>query len=135
MYEIAKELHFCYGHRLMNHKGKCKRLHGHNAKVLITVATENLDVDGMVMDFSDLKKEVSNWVDEQFDHQMLLHKDDPIVPALKAGNEPFRMLEVHPTAENLARLIFEFVKKLQFPVKVKEVILWETASCFARYSD
>jgi 6-pyruvoyltetrahydropterin/6-carboxytetrahydropterin synthase len=132
MYQIAKELHFCYGHRLMNHNGKCKRLHGHNAKVLITVEAENLDTDGMVMDFSDLKRDVSNWIDDQFDHQMLLHKDDPIVAALTASGEPFRILEVHPTAENLARLIFEFVKNLKFPVV--EVILWETNSCFARYS-
>jgi len=132
MYQIAKELHFCYGHRLMNHGGKCKRLHGHNAKVQITVESENLNSDGMVMDFSDLKREVSNWIDEQFDHQMLLHKDDPIVAALTASGETFRILEVHPTAENLARLIFDFVKNLQFPVV--EVILWETNSCFARYS-
>jgi 6-pyruvoyltetrahydropterin/6-carboxytetrahydropterin synthase len=133
MYRIAKELHFCYGHRLMNHKGKCKRLHGHNAKVLITVEAENLDSGGMVMDFSDLKRDVSNWIDDQFDHQMLLHKDDPIVDALKAGGESFRILEVHPTAENLARLIFDFVKDLHFPVV--EVTLWETNSCFASYSD
>ncbi len=132
MYRIAKELQFCYGHRLMNHKGKCKRLHGHNAKVLITVEAENLDSDGMVMDFSDLKRDVSNWIDDQFDHQMLLHMDDPIVDALKAGGEPFRILEVHPTAENLARLIFDFVKNLHFPVV--EVTLWETNSCFASYS-
>jgi 6-pyruvoyltetrahydropterin/6-carboxytetrahydropterin synthase len=132
MYQIAKELHFCYGHRLMNHGGKCKRLHGHNAKVQITVEAVNLDADGMVMDFSDLKREVSNWIDEQFDHQMLLHKDDPIIAALTTSGETFRALEVHPTAENLARLIFEFVKQLQFPVV--EVILWETNSCFARYA-
>jgi 6-pyruvoyltetrahydropterin/6-carboxytetrahydropterin synthase len=132
MYQIAKELHFCYGHRLMNHNGKCKRLHGHNAKVLITVEAENLDSDGMLMDFSDLKKDVSNWIDEKFDHQMLLHKDDPIVAALTASGEPFQILEVHPTAENLAHLIFDFVKDLHFPVV--DVTLWETNSCFARYS-
>lgn len=133
MYEIAKELHFSFGHRLMNHKGKCKRLHGHNAKVSISVSSENLDVDGMVMDFSDLKNAVSGWIDEQFDHQMLLHKDDPIAPILKAAGEPFRILDVHPTAENLARLIFDFVKEANFPVK--EVIFWETTSCCVRYSD
>lgn len=132
MYRIAKELHFCYGHRLMNHKGKCKRLHGHNARVLITVETKQLDADGMVMDFSDLKKDVSNWLDEQFDHQMLLFKEDPIVPALKSSGEPFRILDVHPTAENLARLIFDYVKELGFPVS--EVTLWETHSCFASYA-
>ncbi|MDR3616226.1 MAG: 6-carboxytetrahydropterin synthase QueD [Candidatus Obscuribacterales bacterium] len=132
MYQIAKELHFCYGHRLMNHNGKCKRLHGHNAKVLITVEAENLDSDGMLMDFSDLKRDVSNWIDEKFDHQMLLHKDDPIVAALTASGEPFQILEVHPTAENLAHLIFDFVKDLHFPVV--DVTLWETNSCFARYS-
>ncbi|MES9926921.1 MAG: 6-carboxytetrahydropterin synthase, partial [Candidatus Thiodiazotropha sp. 6PDIVS] len=35
MYTVTKEIHFCYGHRLLNHKGKCRHLHGHNATAVI----------------------------------------------------------------------------------------------------
>ncbi|HEY9758072.1 MAG TPA: 6-carboxytetrahydropterin synthase QueD [Oculatellaceae cyanobacterium] len=131
VYEIGKDLYFSYGHRLMNHAGKCKLLHGHNAKVTIKVASEYLDQDGMVMDFSDLKTLVKSFLDEQFDHQMLLHKDDPAVPVLQSIGEPLRLLDVHPTAECLAKLIFDHI--LENNIRPLEVILWETESCFASY--
>ncbi len=131
MHEIAKDLHFSYGHRLMNHAGKCKMLHGHNARVTIRLGSSKLDENGMLVDFSDLKNTAKGWIDEQFDHQMLLHEDDPIAPVLQKAGEHVRLLQVHPTAECLAQLIFDFVSESGFPVT--EVILWETESCLASY--
>lgn len=131
MHEIAKDLHFSYGHRLMNHAGKCKMLHGHNARVTIRLGAAKLDENGMLVDFGDLKNKAKLWIDEQFDHQMLLHKDDPVAAVLKKAGEHVRLLEVHPTAESLAQLIFEFISKSGFPVI--EVVLWETESCQASY--
>ena len=102
MYEIAKELFFSYGHRLMNHAGKCKMLHGHNAKISIKLGSENLSSEGMVLDFSELKYKTKHWIDETFDHQMLLYEHDPIVSLLQNAGEHIRILPVHPTAECLA---------------------------------
>jgi 6-pyruvoyltetrahydropterin/6-carboxytetrahydropterin synthase len=131
VYEIGKDLYFSYGHRLMNHAGKCRFLHGHNAKVTIKVAAEYLDQSGMVMDFSDLKTVVKGFLDEEFDHQMLLHKDDPAVEILQSVGEHVRLLDVHPTAESLAKLIFDHMASKN--IKPLEVIVWETESCFASY--
>jgi 6-pyruvoyltetrahydropterin/6-carboxytetrahydropterin synthase len=131
MYEIAKELCFSYGHRLLNHGGKCKLLHGHNGRVTIKLAAETLDSQGMVIDFSVIKTAAKEWIDEQFDHQMLLHEDDPLVAVLKDCGEHYRVLKVHPTAESLARLIFDHLRGENFPVT--EVTLWETESCYATY--
>ena len=131
MHEIGKELYFSYGHRLMNHAGKCKLLHGHNARVVIKIGSLKLDQDGMVLDFSTIKKSAKNFLDEQFDHQLLLHKNDPLVPVLEKAGEHVRLLDVHPTAECLAKLIFDFMQSQNFPVT--EVTLWETESCFATY--
>lgn len=131
VHEIAKDLHFSYGHRLMNHAGKCKMLHGHNAKVTIKVASESLTADGMVMDFSLIKEKTKNWLDQYLDHQMLLHKDDPVAEILQKAGEHVRILDVHPTAECLAQMIFEFVQSNDIPVT--EVTLWETESCMASY--
>jgi 6-pyruvoyltetrahydropterin/6-carboxytetrahydropterin synthase len=131
MYQISRDIHFCYGHRLMNHAGKCKKLHGHNAKAVITVQAETLRADGMIMDFSEIKEAACQWIDEQFDHQMLLHKEDPIAQTLIAANEPVRLVDLHPTAENIAKLIFDFLVSQNFPVS--EVTLWETHACYATY--
>ena len=82
MFQVTREIPFCYGHRLMNYEGKCKHLHGHNGIAVITIEGESLDNRGMIVDFSDVKKVVSTWIDEQFDHRLLLHKDDPLLPLL-----------------------------------------------------
>jgi 6-pyruvoyltetrahydropterin/6-carboxytetrahydropterin synthase len=132
MYQVTREISFCYGHRLLNYDGKCRNLHGHNGKAVITIESECLDKLGMVMDFGDIKKAISTWIDETLDHRMLLHKDDPLVPILVQMNEPICVMETNPTAETIAKYIFDFVQAKGFPVA--EVILWETDSCFARFA-
>lgn len=131
MFSVTRELTFCYGHRLLAYDGKCRHLHGHNGRAVITLETPALDSLGMVVDFTILKRVVGGWIDETLDHKMLLHKDDPVLPFLQRQGEPVYVLEVNPTAENIARLIFEFTASKGFPVT--EVKLWETESCFASY--
>ena len=85
----------------------------------------------MVVDFSHIKNIVNAWIDETLDHRMLLHQDDPILEYLRKQGEPVHVMNVNPTAENIARLIFEFTAAQQFPVV--EVQLWETDHCCATY--
>ncbi len=132
MYRVTREIRFCYGHRLLNYDGKCRHLHGHNGRAVITLAAERLDPLGMVLDFSRIKDIVTVWIDETLDHKMLLHRDDPALPHLRQLGEPVHVLDVNPTAENIARLIYDFVASRGFPVV--EVQLWETDHCFATYS-
>src|SRR4051812_23936998 len=131
MFSVTKELRFCYGHRLLDYDGKCRHLHGHNGRAEITLQAATLDRLGMVIDFSKLKQVVGSWIDEALDHRMLLHKDDPALPFLRGQGEPVVVLDVNPTAENIARLIFDFTRAQGFPVT--EVKLWETDSAFACY--
>src|SRR5687767_7091775 len=131
MYRVTRELHFCYGHRLLQYDGKCKYLHGHNGRAIITLEAPQLDPLGLVMDFSDIKRVLQTWIDETLDHKMILHKNDPILPTLKAMGEPFYLLDVNPTAENIAKLLFDHARGAGFPVV--EVSLWETESSFATY--
>jgi len=63
IYRVTREINFCYGHRLLNYEGKCRHLHGHNGKAVISVESEELDNRGMVLDFSDIKTVVSTWID------------------------------------------------------------------------
>jgi len=131
MFSVTKELSFCYGHRLLNYDGKCRHLHGHNGRAVITLEAPTLDLRGMVLDFSDLKRVVGGWIDDALDHRMLLHRDDPALPFLRDQGEPVVVLDVNPTAENIAKLIFDYAASHGFPVT--EVKLWETDTAFASY--
>ena len=131
MYAVTREIDFCYGHRLLNYDGKCRYLHGHNGRAVITIAAETLDHRGMVMDFSDIKNVVTAWIDQHLDHRMILHRDDPVVPILEGMGEPLYLLDVNPTAEHIARLIHDVAADHGFPVI--ETKLWETPRCFATY--
>ncbi|MBN1589837.1 MAG: 6-carboxytetrahydropterin synthase [Pirellulales bacterium] len=131
MFRVTREINFCYGHRLLNYEGKCAHLHGHNGRVLITAQASGLDSQGMVVDFTEIKRVVQGWVDEHLDHRMVLRRDDPAVAPLEKLGEPLFLIDVNPTAENLARLVYDYATSQGFPVV--EVQLWETPHCHAVY--
>jgi 6-pyruvoyltetrahydropterin/6-carboxytetrahydropterin synthase len=131
MFTVSREINFCYGHRLLNYAGKCRYLHGHNGRLIIRLAAAELDKEGMVVDFSEVKRVVGGWIDENLDHRMVLQRNDPAVATLRAMDEPMYLMDVSPTAENIARLIFEVARERGFPVV--DVRLWETPGCCARY--
>jgi len=131
MFRVSREIDFCYGHRLLNYDGKCRFLHGHNGRAVITLEAEELDSRGMVLDFSDIKHVVSNWIDDHLDHRMILNRRDPMVPVLDEMGEPMHLIDANPTAENIAKLIHEFASTQGFPVLQTQ--LWETPRCYATY--
>lgn len=133
MFEITKEIHFCYGHRLLNYDGKCRFLHGHNGKVEVRLKADRLDERGMVRDLGDIKKALQSWIDDTLDHRMLLNEKDPLQETLKNAGEPIFLMKENPTAENIARLIFETAKSKGLPVSA--VTLWETPNSFATYTN
>ncbi len=132
-YEVVREIEFCYGHRLLNYSGKCKNLHGHNGLAVIKIASNELDNLGMVIDFTKIKSTVANWINDTLDHKLILCKTDPLIPALNANNEVIYLMDTNPTAENIAKLIFNYAFKQN--IDVTEVILWETKSCYASYKN
>ena len=131
MFRVTRTIHFCYGHRLLNYDGKCRHLHGHNGRVEIEMASAKLDARGMVRDFNEIKESIQGWIDRELDHKMILCRKDPALPALRKLKEPLFLVDENPTAENLAKLIFQETKRRGFPVT--SVTLWETPSSFATY--
>jgi 6-pyruvoyltetrahydropterin/6-carboxytetrahydropterin synthase len=83
------------------------------------------------MDFAHIKEAIGSWIDNNLDHRMLLHEMDPVLPFLRQQGEPVFVMTVNPTAENIARLIFDFAAGRRFPVV--EVKFWETDRCYATY--
>jgi 6-pyruvoyltetrahydropterin/6-carboxytetrahydropterin synthase len=133
MFQVTKEIHFCYGHRLMNYEGKCRHFHGHNGKVEIELSAPRLDPKGMVRDFGEIKEILHAWIDQNLDHRMLLNENDPLRPALEKAGEPLFLMKTNPTAEHIARLIYDSAKSKGLPVS--RVTLWETPNSFAAYSE
>jgi 6-pyruvoyltetrahydropterin/6-carboxytetrahydropterin synthase len=131
MFRVTREFEFCFGHRLKDYDGKCRNIHGHNGKACVTLESDSLDRLGMVVDFVEMKRLIGTWIDNTFDHTLLLHKDDPLVKTLQAAGVKVLALEVSPTTENLAKIIFEYAKSKGLPVV--EVTLWETPYSYATY--
>ncbi|MBI3324275.1 MAG: 6-carboxytetrahydropterin synthase [Candidatus Omnitrophica bacterium] len=131
MYKVTKEIAFCYGHRLLDYSGKCRHLHGHNGRLEIELSARRLDQRGMVRDFDEIKRSIQDWIDANLDHKMILHKQDPALSALRQLGEPLFVMDANPTAESIAKLIFEVTERLGFPVT--SVRLWETDRSFATY--
>ena len=120
MFEITVEETFAAGHALRNYRGKCENVHGHNYRVQVTLAGEQLDSAGLLIDFVELKKALHAVVD-RLDHQFL--------------NELPPFDKLNPSAENMARYIFEELgpRLPQDRVTVSAVKLWETDTASATY--
>lgn len=132
-YRVTVRIHFCYGHRLLDYEGACAHPHGHNGLVEITLESEALDRRGMVMDFGDVRREIKGWIDRTMDHQMIVRKDDPMVAWLVDQGEPHLLLDDNPTAETIARTIYEHAAGQGHPVV--SVKLWETPTSYATYRE
>ena len=114
---ISQAFHFDAGHRVLGHSGKCAHLHGHRYTAMLEVGSTKLTSLGMVIDFGELKEKVGRWINDHWDHNMILHKDDPLAKiwesadersyrtAMFGGKKPYIMPEsaAHPTAENMAK--------------------------------
>jgi 6-pyruvoyltetrahydropterin/6-carboxytetrahydropterin synthase len=131
MFTVIKRLEFCYGHRLLDYQGKCAHPHGHNAEVEIEISNPDLDAAGMVIDFGEISDRVCRFIEQELDHRMILRRDDPLLSWLKQQGEPVHVMEVNPTAENLAKLIWDRARLEGLAVRA--VRFWETARSCAEY--
>ena len=131
MYTVVKRINFCYGHRLLYYEGKCACIHGHNGILEIELQSKDLDNQGMVCDFGEIDSIAEKFVLQKLDHSLILHSKDPLVKILKEANERFFTLQSNPTAENIAKFIFEALEGQGLPVSAIRV--WESSTSFAEY--
>jgi 6-pyruvoyltetrahydropterin/6-carboxytetrahydropterin synthase len=114
--QITRRLEFDAGHRIPNHNSQCKHLHGHRYTIEITlsgdvITTEGVSEQGMVMDFSDVKHIAKTRVVDAWDHAFLVYRGDKVVLDFLNSLPGHKtvVLEVIPTAENLARVAFDLL--------------------------
>jgi len=130
--KIAKEFRWEMGHRLPEHFGKCKNIHGHSYKMTVELEGE-VEESGMVMDYYDLKKMVEPIV-ERLDHAFMVYKEDKeIISFLEKMKSKMVVVEFQSTVENICKYFLEEIKKASFPKNVKKVSIriYETADDYA----
>jgi len=126
MYELSVGTRFAAAHFIQDYSGPCSRLHGHTWSVEVAVKGDALDPKGMLIDFKDLKGTLKNIVRE-LDHQNLNELD-----AFQGSGEH------NPTAENLARYIYQRLKRellLNEGAEISVVRVWESPDAWASYQE
>jgi 6-pyruvoyltetrahydropterin/6-carboxytetrahydropterin synthase len=120
MFELMVETTFSAAHQLKGYKGKCERLHGHNWKVQVHVIAEKLNEIDIAIDFHELKS-LTNEVVSALDHSIL--------------NEIFPFTEKNPSSENVAKWVYDSLrKKIQNEtIQLSAVTVWESENASATY--
>jgi 6-pyruvoyltetrahydropterin/6-carboxytetrahydropterin synthase len=141
--KISKQIEWDMGHRVTNHKSKCRNLHGHRYKAEITVEGNLVDIggssdEGMVIDFGDLKEIAMKYIYDVLDHGFMLWNKDKILVNFFKKNKGQKHIIVPfiPTSENIAAWIFvqldERIKdKYKTGLKLYSIELWETPTSTA----
>ena len=156
MIRVTRRFQFCSGHRIYGHESKCAYLHGHNYVALVTARIassidrqgklidsniRDLDKLGRVIDFGVLKKCIGEWIDENWDHTLLLQESDPLAQDMEfltkyncyRGDKPY-LFQQPPTAEIMAHELLTVSKNIlsvYHGIKVAKVVVWETENCYA----
>lgn len=155
MYEIDRYHDFCAGHRVAGHENKCANLHGHNYRVTFHCTANllppaaarrfigqpeqrrgTLDNLGRVIDFSDVKTLLCQWLEDNWDHKFLMWEMDPLLEQLR-GLSSIVVVPFNPTAENMAEYLVNVVGPVQLHgtgIVLSRVRVEETRKCAASYS-
>lgn len=140
---ITRRLEFDAGHRIPDHASQCRHLHGHRYALEVTLSGQIIDaagqaVNGMVMDFADVKKVANEMIVKRWDHAFLVYRGDISVVDFLAtlpGHKTVT-LDVVPTAENLAAEAFRVLNAAYTDtygnqLRLERVRLYETPNCWA----
>jgi 6-pyruvoyltetrahydropterin/6-carboxytetrahydropterin synthase len=137
------------GHRVVGHEGKCRGIHGHNYRIHFECQAEKLDDIGRVIDFGVIKEKLCIWLEDEWDHKMLLWEDDPLCKVTTRRQTYVNGLTVedwedvvnsikevpfNPTAENMATYLLEVIGPQQLygtGVRLISVHISETMKCSA----
>ncbi len=143
--KITRRLEFDAGHRIPNHNSQCKHLHGHRYAIEITLSGEVIKAagvsdEGMVMDFSDVKRIAKEQVVDAWDHAFLVYRGDKVMMDFLATMPDHKtvVLDVIPTVENLALVAFEtlvgaYRDTYGNHLRLERIRLYETPNNWADY--
>jgi 6-pyruvoyltetrahydropterin/6-carboxytetrahydropterin synthase len=138
---ITRKGSFDSAHRVMNERFKCFNIHGHTYLFELTFIFNRLKEIGYAIDFKEIKRIGSHWIEDMLDHGLILNpKDDALIQATKTINSRFWMMSLHgvdsycnPTVENISKEIFlamEILFEKMLHLNIHQVRLYETPNCY-----
>lgn len=138
MYSISKEFSIEYSHRLnLPYESVCRNLHGHSGRIVISISTDKLNKNGMIVDFAEIKKNIQKHFESLLDHTLILNETDSFVTLLATKTKLF-LMNGEPTAENLSKFIHDHTVKILNNMSLKfnklSVTFFETAKNCATYT-
>lgn len=144
--KISKLIEWDMGHRVTNHKSKCRNLHGHRYKVEICLEGDVINRigssgEGMVMDFEDVKRIANQYLFNALDHSFMVWEKDKLLVNFFKKNKTLKHILVPfvPTSEHIAKWIFSlldkrFKDKYKTGLKLYSVQLWETPASMSLFT-
>jgi len=118
--KIAKEFYWEMGHRLPDHFGLCKNIHGHSYKMILTVEGQ-MNEQQMVIDYYDLEK-IINPIIQEFDHSFMVNKNDKIViEFLNQINSKKVEVDFDATVENICLFMLNKIKDASLPKNIRAI--------------
>ena len=135
-FQVTRKHEIHCGHRVCGHEGKCGNLHGHAYVIHFTCEAEGLDHLGRVIDFGLIKSLLCQWLEDTWDHRMLIWEHDPMLEALRAIDPSVVAVPFNPTAENIAAHLVTRVGPDRLAgtgVRLVRVQVDETSKCSAAY--
>ncbi|HKM30686.1 MAG: 6-carboxytetrahydropterin synthase [Bacteroidales bacterium] len=136
---ITREFRFEGAHALTGYDGKCRHIHGHSYKLLVTITGEPSEIpghpkSGMIMDFNDLKNIVHQYVIDPLDHSLMLREEAPLSRELKEQYDNIKVFDFQPTCEQLTLYIAHILEPvISPPNRLHRVCLYETPTSFAEW--
>ena len=137
---ITKEFRFEGAHALLDYDGKCRHIHGHSYRLMITVEGEPSLREGdpkigMIMDFGDLKDVVETHIVKHFDHALLLRRNAPLAEEISGAYQNVLLLDFQPTCEQLTLHFADILKKIiTLPNSLYSVRLYETPTSWCEWT-
>lgn len=136
---VTKEFSFEMAHQLESYDGQCSNIHGHSYRLFVTISgtpiTDTANPKcGMVMDFTDLKRIVNEFIIEKVEHALMLRQGTKMDEALKKVHTKIVCVNYQPTCENMVIQMAEILNsELPKNVKLHSIRLHETATSYAEW--
>lgn len=136
---VTKEFRFEMAHALLNHDGPCKNIHGHSYYLAVTLKGKPIEESsnpktGMVIDFAEIKKIVTDQIIDPFDHALLLNSKTPQDLYKALADQKLLLVDFQPTCENMiVYMADKLLKVLPREVKLHHLRLRETDTSYAEW--
>ena len=130
--KVAKEFRWEMGHRLPEHFGNCKNIHGHSYKMIVEFEGE-MNKDEMIIDFYDIDKIIKPLI-EKLDHAFMVNKNDrDVIEFLEKIKSKMLVVDFNSTVENICKYVLEEIKKFEMPQNISSigVRIYETNEDYA----